>query len=147
MAYISFANTPKLNSLTAIRDLIDAGTHSGIMEIRSGTRPATANDARTGTLLGYAIFPDPCSSAPGSLSASGLTIGTITGEDSALLSGTASWARVCSRDGADPATAVLTTVMDIDITNTGGGGTCQMNTTNIVADGPINITSFVLTVA
>ena len=147
MAYISFADTPKLNSLTAIRDLIDAGTHSGIMEVRTGTRPATANDTRTGTLLGYVVFPDPCSAAPGELTASGLTIGTITGEDAALLSGTASWGRVCSRTGADPATATLVTVMDIDITNTGAGGTCQMNTTNIVAGGPINITSFVLTVA
>jgi hypothetical protein len=37
--------------------------------------------------------------------------------------------------------------MDIDITTTGGGGTLQLNTTNIVIGGPILITSFVLSVS
>jgi len=147
MAYISFSDTPKLNSLTAIRDLMDAGTHSCVMEFRTGTKPTTANDTRTGTLLGYVVLPDPCTASPGSLAAAGMTVGTITGEDAALATGTATWARVSSRTGSDPATATLVTVMDVDVTNTGGGGTCQLNTTNIVIGGPINVTSFVLTVA
>ena len=147
MAYISFTDAEKLSILTGRRDAIDAGTHSGIMEVRTGTRPTSANDARTGTLLGYVVFPDPCSAAPGSLSAAGLDIKNIVSEDAALASGIATWGRICSRDGADPATATLTTCFDVDITNLGGGGTAQMNTTNIVIGGPIGVSQFLLTVA
>ena len=147
MAYISFTDANKLSILTSMRDAIDAGTHSGIMEVRTGTRPASANDTRTGTLLGYVVFPDPCSTAPGGLTAAGLDIKNVTGEDAALLGGVASWGRVCSRTGADPATAILVTCFDVDITALGGGGTAQMNTTNVVVGGPIGVSQFLLTVA
>jgi hypothetical protein len=62
----------------------------------------------------------------------------ITQDSSADASGTASFARITDSTGA--------TIIDIDITNTGGGGTLQMNTTNIVIGGPILCSSFVVSV-
>lgn len=144
MAYISFVDSLKTAVLTPVRNAIDAGADAGVIDIYSGARPTDANTAIGAQVrLGTLTFADPCSSAPGSLGVA-LTMGNITQDASADATGTASWARVYSYTAAGN---VRTTVMDIDITTTGGGGTMQMNTTNIVAGGPILISSFVLSVA
>lgn len=139
MATIHFATTVKTSVLTAIRDAIDAGGAQGKIKVYSGAMAATTADAPAGTLLGTLTLPYPCTSAPGSLTAGVLTMGTITQDASADANGTATWARITT--SADVA------VMDIDITATGGGGTLTFNTTNIVALGPILVSSFVINVA
>ena len=112
----------------------DAGAGAGTINIRSGSQPASAEDAETGTLLATLTFSDP--SAP---SASGgvLTFSAITEDSSADATGTATWARIKDSTGA--------TVFDCDVTATGGGGTIQLNTTSIVAGGPVRITAFTAT--
>ena len=136
MAIIRFAVAVKNSTLTQIRDAIDAGPAGGTCKIYTGTQP---NDVATGlsgnTLLGTLTFADPC----GSVSAGVLTMSPITQDSSADAGGVATWARIADSTGS--------AVMDIDISTTGGGGTLQLNTTNIVIAGPILINTFLIQVA
>lgn len=136
MAIIRFVTAVKNSALTTIKDAIDAGSGAGTIKIYTGTQPTSPADAITSqTLLGTLTFSDPC----GSVSSGALTMSAITQDSSADATGTATWARIADSTGA--------TVMDIDVTNTGGGGTLQLNTVNIIITGPILITSFVINVA
>lgn len=67
-----------------------------------------------------------------------LGFGLVEGLADATLQAT--FARVFKADGT-------TIVMDLDISVTGGGGTLQLNTTNIVTGGPILVTSFIIDLA
>lgn len=136
MAVVRFA-TPVANAVLApIKSAIDAGAAGGTIKIYNGTMPADA-DAAVGTqvLLGTLTFSTEC----GTVSAKSLTMASITQDSSADATGTATWARIADSDGA--------TVMDIDCSVTGGTGALQLNTTNIVQNGPILVTSFVVLVA
>lgn len=136
MAIIRFATAVKNACLAPIQAAIDAGSGPGTIKIYNGTMPTLPSDAvTTQTLLGTLTFSDPC----GATSAGALTMSAITQDSAADATGTASWARIADSTGA--------TVMDIDITTTGGGGTMQLNTTNIVVGGPILCTSFVISVS
>lgn len=120
---------------TAIMDAIDAGSGAGTLKVYAGTMPANADTAITDqTLLGTLTLADPC----GSVTNKTLTFGAITQDSAADATGTASFARIADSSG--------TTVMDVDITATGGGGTLTLNTVSIVAGGPIAVTSFSVTV-
>lgn len=135
MAVIRLINAVKHAMLTPLRDAIDAGSGAGTIKIYTGTQPTLASDAvTTQTLLGTLTFSDPCCASVGAPTAGSLTMGAITQDSSADATGTATWARIADSTGA--------TVVDIDITTTGGGGTLQMNTTNIVIGGPILISAF-----
>ena len=137
MAYLSFVPTVSASVLTQIRDAINAGDSAGVIEVYAGTRPTDAATAvGSQTKLGSLTFSDPC----GTVSGNTLTMSAITQDSSADATGTATWARVSSVNSS-----VKTTVLDIDITTIGGGGTMQMNTTNVIAGGPILISAFVLT--
>lgn len=85
------------NSATSnfILDTVAGELASGVLEIRTGTAPASANDAATGTLLVSISIPvDPFAAA----SAEAMTkVGTWTG--TAAATGTAGWARL--RNTAD----------------------------------------------
>lgn len=136
MAVVHFIPTLKDAVLAPIVAAIDAGSGAGTCKIYTGTIPADASTAvTTQTLLGTLTFSDPC----GSVASNTLTMSAITQDSSADASGTAAWARIADSDG--------NTVMDINVTTTGGGGALTLNTTNIVAGGPILITSFVITVS
>lgn len=136
MAVVRFA-TPVANAVLApVKSAIDAGAAGGTIKIYNGTMPANADTAvGTQTLLGTLTFSAEC----GTVSAKSLTMASITQDSSADATGTATWARIADSDGA--------TVMDIDCSATGGTGALQLNTTNIVQNGPILITSFVVSVA
>ena len=136
MAVIHFANTLKDAVLAPIVTAIDAGSGAGTIKIYSGTIPTDAATAITSqVLLGTLTFSDPC----GTIADNALTMGAITQDSSADATGTAAWARIADSDGV--------TVMDINVTTTGGGGALTLNTTNIVIGGPILITSFIISVS
>jgi len=136
MTIVHFATTLKNSCLTPIRDAIDAGGAAGSLKIYTGTIPADCQTAvGTQVLLGTLTFSYPS----GTVASGTFTGSAITQDSSADASGTATWARVLSSTSA--------VVMDIDVTTTGGGGTLQMNTTNIVIGGPILVSAFVITVA
>lgn len=136
MAVIHFANTLKDAVLAPIVTAIDAGSGAGTIKIYSGAIPANAATAITSqVLLGTLTFSDPC----GTIAENALTMGAITQDSSADATGTAAWARIADSGGV--------TVMDINVTTTGGGGALTLNTTNIVIGGPILITSFIISVS
>ena len=136
MAVIHFRNTLKDAVLAPIVTAIDAGSGAGTIKIYSGAIPANAATAITSqVLLGTLTFSDPC----GTIADNALTMDAITQDSSADATGTAAWARIADSNGV--------TVMDINVTTTGGGGALTLNTTNIVIGGPILITSFIISVS
>jgi hypothetical protein len=118
--------------LNVIRDAIDAGSGPGTLKVFSGSRPATGGTETT--LLGTLTFS--ATSAPDATGGV-LTFNPITEDSSADASGTASWARVEASDGGF--------VMDVDVGESTSGADVILNTTTIVAGGPIRVTSGTLT--
>ena len=136
MATVHFAATLKNQVLAPVLAAIDAGSGAGTIKIYTGVMPATPETATTSqVLLGTLTFSDPC----GAIATGALTMTSITQDNAADDSGVAMWARISDSSG--------TAVMDIDCSTTGGTGAMQLNTTNIVKDGPILITAFVISVA
>lgn len=107
--------------------------NSGKLRIYSGTRPANPAAAITGTLL--AELTCNATFAP---SASGgvLTLNAITQDTTADATGTATHFRLWKSDGT-------TAVMDGDVGTSGSD--LNLNTTSIVANAIVSVTSFVLT--
>ena len=133
MAIVHFATAPANNALTQFMNAIDAGSTGGTIKIYTGTMPATTATAVTSqTLLGTLTFAKPS----GAVSDKTFTAAAITQDSSADATGTATWARIADSSG--------NAVIDIDITVVGGGGALQLNTVNIVAGGPILVSSFVI---
>lgn len=129
-------STTLRNALAAaITATIDGGPAAGYVEIRTGSQPATANTAASGTLLGTLTLSDPSFGAP---STGVITANTVTGDTSADASGTAGWFRAYDSTGA--------AVEDGSITATGGGGDMTIASTSIVAGGTINITGWTITI-
>lgn len=141
MAIIRLVDTVKHAMLEQVKTAIDAGTEAGVIDIYTGimpTLPSTApSTPTTHKLLGTLTFADPCCTTVGTPTAGTLTFNAIVQDAAADETGVASWARISSISSG-----IKTTVCDIDVTSTGGGGTMQMNTTNIVAGGPIVITNY-----
>lgn len=135
MAIIRFVTSAKNTALDTLKTAIDAGPGAGTIKIYTATQPTNASDAiTTQTLLGTLTFSDPC----GATSGGTLTMSAITQDAAADATGTAAWARIADSTGA--------TVFDVDVSNTGGGGTLQFNTVNFVIGGPILISAFTVTI-
>lgn len=125
----SAARTAMVDPLVDLLDVSGPGT----IEIRSGTRPAGAGDAATGTLLATVTLLNPAFGA-----ASG---GVATLNDPAAVAGvaagTASWFR--AKNGA------AATVFDGSVSVTGGGGDLQLATTTISVGLSVDITGGTVT--
>ena len=87
----------------------------------------------TQTLLGTCT----CSNPAGVEAGGTLTFSAISNDASADATGICAWVRI--RDASS------TTIMDLDVTATGGGGYVQMASTSITAGGPIAFNSFTIT--
>ena len=111
-------------ALTALNTAI--GT-SATIKFYTGSQPATVDTSATGTLLGTLT----ASSTFGSVSGRTLTAGTITEDSSADATGTAGYVRVFNGS-----TAVCDALVGAEVT---------MNSNAIVAGGPIQMSSFVIT--
>lgn len=126
--------TLKTAFVTSILAALDAGAAEARIDIYSGTMPATPDTAITSqTLLAELVCSDPS----GLVASNMLTFDSITQDASANNTGTATWARLRPSTGG--------AVLDIDVGATGSGAALQLNTTAIVAGGPVIVTS--LTVA
>jgi hypothetical protein len=118
-----------------IADSIDGGAGPGVVRIYGGSMPAGANDPIVSqTLLAELTLSDPC----GVVSNKTLTFSPITMDNSADATATATFARVLNSTGAS--------IIDVDVTDTLGNGAMKLNTTSIVATGPVIINSFVITI-
>ena len=119
----------------AVVDLLDAGSGAGTIDVRTGSQPASANDAATGTLLATFTLQDP---AFGAASTGVATLDvtpalTTTG----LAAGDAGWFR--AKDSAG------NTVLDGSVTATGGGGQLTINTVTVSIGLDLEITSGTVT--
>ncbi len=113
---------------------VDAGAGAGTIKIYDGSQPADADTAVGGqTLLAQLTFADP--SAPAA-SAGVLTFNAIVGDSAADATGTATWARIEDSNS--------NTIFDCDVGTS--GATINLNSVAIVIGGPVDITSFTVTV-
>lgn len=128
---------PALRS--AIADLwisyFDAGTGPAVIEFYTGAIPTALGDALTDQVkLGTLTCSDPAATQTAGV----ITFGAITQDSAADASGTAAWAYIKDSTGA--------IVNAVDVTDAAGDGFIKVNTTSIVAGGPIAITSLTFTV-
>src|ERR1044072_9049742 len=123
--YVTNLRNAQLDAITTF-----AG-NSGKLRIYSGTRPATGGTAPT-------LLAEPARNTTFAPAASGgvLTLNAITQDASAYATGTATWFRLVKSDGT-------THVLDGDVGTSGSD--LNLNTTSLVAGGPVPVSSFVLT--
>ena len=115
---------------------IDTGTTNpaAVFEFYTGAMPATMGGAITATKLGTLT----CANPSGTVAAGVLTFSAIAQDDAADAGGTAGWARVLDRDGAE--------VLYLAIGAVGSGADVEMSNTTVVAGGPLRITSATIAV-
>lgn len=116
-----------------LTDLIDAGAGAGKVRVYTGTQPASADTAVTGTLLVDIALADPAFGAWSAGAASASNPAAVN----ATATGTAGYFRVLDSNNV--------TVMDGAVTGTGGGGEMEVSTTAFVSGTPIDITAWTLT--
>lgn len=118
----------------ATADLINLGTGPVVIQFYTDAPEATPlTPITTQTLLGTLVCSEPAVTATGPQ-----VVFDVIGQDpTADASGTATWARVIYDDG-DKA-------IDVDVTDNAGTGVIKINTVDIVAGGPIQITAFTIT--
>jgi hypothetical protein len=132
MANIRIAAAARNAMLDALVARMNLGSGAATLKIYSGAQPANGDAAESGTLLATLTFSDPA--APGA-SAGVITFDAITEDSSADASNTATWARVEDSDGNN--------VFDGDVNS--AGALINLNTTSVVAGGPVRINSFTIT--
>jgi hypothetical protein len=109
--------------------------NAALLRIYSGTR-ATDSDTAIGAQVKLAELTCGTPFAPGATSGV-LTANAITNAN-ALATGSATWFRLVDSTGT-------TTIMDGDVSVSGGGGDLQLVTVSITSGQPVSVTSFVLT--
>ncbi|WP_375191795.1 hypothetical protein [Marinobacter sp.] len=103
------------------------------LEIYSGSIPATMGGSITDTLLTEHTLTNTVATE-----SNGLITFEAIGEDlSVNATGTAGWARIIDRDGAE--------VIYLTVSATGGSGELRLNTVNLDAGSSVTITSGVIT--
>lgn len=132
---------------TAVRntlaDALDAAWNGGTLELRSGARPASANDANAGTLLGAVALPADlyAAAAAGSKALTGQVAVTVTA------AGTIGHVRL--RQSGDTGAAAATGTQhraDLSASATGGGGEVVFDNPAVAVGQVVTITSLPLTV-
>jgi hypothetical protein len=120
----------------AITTRADSGTSAATIKVYSGTQPASANSAASGTLLATFTCSDPSfgASSTGVITLDITPAVTTTG----AAAGTAGWFRL----EANGATA---TVLDGSVTASGGGGDMTVDNTSIAVGQTVTITSGTIT--
>lgn len=131
---VTISTASRNAACTALAGLADAGSGPGVIEIRSGSRPASANDAASGTLLATITCADP---AFDTVANGTVALASVPRAATGAADGAASWARLKDSSGA--------TVLDCSVTATGGGGDITLNTTTISTGVAFALESFTVT--
>lgn len=129
---IKFADSVLVARSNAIKAARDAGSTGAKLRIYDGTRPAKGGTPTN--LLAELTFSTV--SSPSSI-AGVLTASTITGEDAALRTGTATWFREVDSSG--------TFILDGDCGLAASSADLKFNDVAIVLGLPVNVTSYVIT--
>lgn len=134
MANVRLPNVSNQAVCDALVDLIDVGG-AGTIQIRSGTQPADADDAATGTLLATLTFNV---TAFGAADAAGTaTANTITADTSADADGTATWARILNGSAG--------TIFDCDVGEAADSATITLNSKSLTTGVEVQMTAFTVT--
>ena len=123
----------------AVVDRLDGGAAAGIVRIYTGSQPADADSAATGTLLVEIDLNDPAFGA----AAAGVATADVSPQPTGVAgaAGTAGWFRALDSDGVD----ITDNVIDGSVTATGGGGDMEINNTSIAVGQDVNITAWTVT--
>lgn len=121
---ISLSTAARNAATNAVTGLVGA---TGTIKIYSGAKPASPNDAATGTLLATVAL------GAWGASAAGTSAGADPVSVNAAATGVAGWFRVEDSAGA--------AVFDGLATATGGGGDMQLSSTSLTSGGAVDITS------
>ena len=119
----------------AIAGLVDAGAGAGILRIYTGAKPASADLAPTGTLLGTFTVNDPAFGAAAAGTATLVVAPALS--TVGVAAGDAGWFRLLDSDGS--------TVMDGTVTVTGGGGDLIMSTVTVSIGLTLQLTAGTIT--
>ena len=131
-----------LEILDRIRTRLNAGGagNPATIDIYTGAKPSRPDVAITTQVkLGRVICSDDCGVVATVAGVPSLTFNPITADDAADTTGVAAWGRASSGGGSPQAE------LDFDISTVGGNGFGQMNTTNVVINGPIAAPSVIIT--
>jgi hypothetical protein len=119
---------------TEIRDALDSGSSAGYIVIYGGTQPSGPHIATTiQPVLSEHTLATPCGTVDNGI----LTFDTISDDEYANATGTATWARFFNGDGE--------AICDASVSVAGGGGDLQMNTVNVIVNGPVRFSSLQFT--
>lgn len=124
-----------------ILDALDATYNNGVIEIRSGAKPAGANNVPSGTLLATIALPADAfaPAANRSKAKAGSWPAAVY-----VASGTAGHFRMKTSTDTG-ASSTTERRIDADVTATGGGGNLELSDTAIDATKTITVNSFTLT--
>jgi hypothetical protein len=137
MAVVTPSVTLKQATAQAWLDQFSVGSGNVTLALYTSPKPASPADAATGTLLGTGTASLPIGSIVTSGQAVSIEFDAIAQDASADATGIAAWLRFYDENG-DP-------ILDVDVTSTAGTGAFKMNTTNVVAGGPIAFTKCEIT--
>lgn len=115
----------------AIVDLLDAGAGAGKLRIYSGSQPASADDAVSGTLLAEFTLSDPAFGAASAGVATAAAIASTTG----LAAGTAGWFRAVDSTGTGRWDGSVGT----------SGQDLNLNTTTVSVGVTVSVTAWTVT--
>lgn len=115
-----------------LNDLVSGAGSDPVMEIYTGTMPASLGDTITDTLL--ATFT--LSSTVGTESGGVITFNSWTDEDSAPAGGAPGWARLLNKSGTE--------IMYLSAGESGSGASVIVSPPTIVSGEPVNLTSGVI---
>lgn len=126
--------TTQINTViqNVIADAVQTAMYGGTLEIRTGTQPASANDAATGTLL---LEYTPLYFSPSSGGVAELDVSGGAPQDNALATGTATWGRL--KNG--------TNVIDGSVGLSGSGAQFIITATGLTAGDLVSLQSASIT--
>lgn len=133
MAVIKIRTASRNAMLAALIADLDLGSGPSILEFYTGTLVAPGGSLGAQVKLGTVTCSDPTATVDAGVA----TFGTITQDDMADNGGTAAWAMHKASDG--------THINSYDVTDEAGNGIIKLNTVEIIAGGPIQVASFVIT--
>lgn len=126
------STTARNAACDAIVDLTDGGPAAGTIKVYTGSQPATANDAETGTLLATFTLADP---AFGNAATGVASLTSVPRTTTGLAAGTAGWFRLEDSTGAN--------ILDGSVGTSGAD--LILNTTTISVGVSVEITSGTVT--
>jgi hypothetical protein len=119
----------------SVADFVDAGAGSGLLRVYTGTQPASADVAATGTLLATFTTNDPAFGASTTGTASLIVTPAVS--TTGVAAGNAGWFRLLDSTGA--------TILDGSVTASGGGGDLIMSTVTVSIGLTLQLTAGTIT--